>query len=563
MFRAARFTLSILAAFYLAAWITYALHGDEPTPGKPRLAVLLIFDQFRGDYPTRWRELYGKDGINRLLNEGCWFSNCHYPYANTVTGAGHATLGTGCAPEKHGIVQNDWWDRAAGASVNCAAVDKYSQVPASVARGKRGQTSGAPDRLLMPTLGDAVKEATGGKGKVVAISLKDRGAVLPAGKKPDAAYWFEAGQFVTSTYYRDQIHDWVAAFNAEKPADRWFGKDWTRLRTDISYETHSGPDDVAGEGAGVGQGRVFPHPMTGGADKVGSRYYGALYTSPFGNELMLDFTKRAIIAEKLGQHETPDLLSLSFSSNDAVGHAWGPDSQEVLDMTLRTDVLIADLLKFLDERVGKGNYVIGMSADHGVVPLPEVSKAKGIDAARFSVQQIQAQAEAHLKNKYADKASANGKWIDSLNDADFYLNHRLIESAGLKLADVQMELATHLRTLPCTLTVFTADEVERGLDLKDPVASRVKRGFYAPRSGDVLAVVKPYWYGGPFLTGTGHGTPHPYDTHVPFIVFGPGIKPGERKDPVTPLMLPVVLGQAIGAELKTAQDGAPSGVFLR
>lgn len=530
---------------------------------KPKLAVLLIFDQLRGDYPTRWRDLFGTGGFRRLMNEGCWFSACHYPYAMTVTGAGHASLGTGCAPEKHGIIENDWWDREAAAAVYCATLPSRERVPPRADGKKKAQGYGSPERLLRPTLGEAVKEATGGKGKVVAISLKDRGAVLPAGRVPDAAvYWFDEGEFVTSTYYRDVLHPWAAAFNAEKQADRWFGKDWTKLRPDLDYAARSGRDDQLGEGGGVGQGRVFPHKMTGGLEKPGKKYYDALFNSPFGNDLMLAFGKRAVVAEKLGLGEAPDYLVLSFSSNDLVGHTWGPDSQEVLDMTLRTDLLIADLLNFLDQTVGKGNYVVGLSADHGVVPLPEVSLAKGLGGARIYPDQIRKRGEDRLRARFG-VPEGKAKWIDYLGDGEFYLNHRLIKWKGIALAEVQEELAKQLRAEPAVQAVYKASQVAAGLNKFDPLAMRVQRTWHPERSGDVLAVMKPYHYDGRYLSGTGHGTPHPYDTHVPLMLYGPGVKAGERTEPATPLMLPVLLGQAIGVELKTADDQPPAGVFLR
>ena len=356
-------------------------------PEPCRLAVLVVFDQLRGDYLERWRPLWGEGGFRRLQADGAWFTNCHYPFACTETGPGHATLATGRSPESHGIVGNYWYDRRAAAEVYCVAGTRpYQGVPA----GAAGDGASTPERLLGPTIGDALRDATGGRGRIIALGLKDRSAVFLAGRRPDACYWFDhwTGGFMTSTYYRDGPHPWVAEFNRGRPADRWFGHDWTRLRPDLDYAAHSGPDDGPGEATGWMQGRTFPHPTTGGLNRLaGGRYdnrdyYGALATSPFANELLLELAKRAIDAERLGADDVPDLLGLGLSATDPIGHSWGPDSQEVLDAVLRADRLLADLLAHLDARVGAGRYLVVLTSDHGVCPLPEVARARGRDAGR-------------------------------------------------------------------------------------------------------------------------------------------------------------------------------------
>ncbi|HEV3235933.1 MAG TPA: alkaline phosphatase family protein, partial [Gemmataceae bacterium] len=427
--------------------VAFSPSGVEPpkVPDQPeevRLAVLLLFDQLRGDYLTRWDDLYEEGGFHRLEREGAWFQNCHYPYAITVTGAGHAAVATGCSPNVNGVTENEWYDRSTASKVNCVEGiprDRYERVPSlspvviSEAKKPYGVS---PDQILAPTIGDAFMEATHGKSRIVSLSLKDRGTVLFAGKQPQAeCYWFDSQQgiFVTSTYYRDRLPDWVKKFNQERPADVWFGKDWTRLRPSLDYERWSGPDDVEGESKGVGtititdegggifQGRVFPHPMTGGLKKIGKRYYDVVFDSPFGNELLLQLAKKAIDAEELGHHHSPDLLCLSFSSNDAVGHSWGPDSQEVLDTTLRTDQLLVDLLNYLDSKVGMGRYVVGLTADHGVCPLPEVSKAQGKDAGRIDAYQLAMNAQKFLERSFG-KSENKQQWIESIAYPWFYLN---------------------------------------------------------------------------------------------------------------------------------------------
>lgn len=548
-----------------------ALRAEPP---KLKLAVLIVFDQMRGDYLERWRELFVADGFRRLQTDGAWFSNCHYPYAMTATGPGHASILSGCSGDRHGIVANNWYDRKEGAAVYCASSPRYERIPPPpmIAEPeppkKEGETEdekkpkgfGAPERMLAPTLGDVVKEATHGQGKVFGLSLKDRSALLPAGKHPDGCYWFDKGQFCTSTYYRDRLHPWVARFNEEHSFDRWYGKTWERLRPQLDYDRYSGPDLAPGEGKGANQGFVFPHPM-GTARKIGSEYYAALANSPFGNEILFELACRAIEAEKLGQRDTTDLLSISFSSNDLIGHCWGPDSQEVFDVTLRSDLIIRDLLKFLDDKVGKANYVVALTADHGVCPLPEISRLNGRPAQRVVPLGMLTDAELHLRELFGKPSEPKSRWIEFANDAGIYLNRRLIAARGLELDPVARELAKWLASQPHIHAAYTQRDLAATTD--DEICNRVRKSFMPERSGDVLVVPKPYHMITSVKTGTTHGTPHPYDTHVPLIVFGPGIKGGTRNDAVTPQAIAAILARSIGmAPPAKAEAPVPSGLFV-
>jgi predicted AlkP superfamily pyrophosphatase or phosphodiesterase len=568
--------LTLLFLVVLTNFSRPAAHAAEtaPAPEKPKLAVLLIFDQFRGDYLSRWNELFGDDGFHRLEKDGAWFQNCHYPYAHTVTAAGHASLATGCSPNVHGIIANEWFDRGAGDIVTSVESERYSRVPplreAPISVGENGDSEEtarkkgvAPLRLLAPTLGDAVKDATNGKGKVVSLSFKDRSAVLPGGRKPDACYWFDGneGIFVTSTYYRERPHDWVDEFNKTKPADCWFGKDWTKLKPDLDYEKYSGPDDVVGEGKGVLQGRIFPHRMTGGLKKPTTLYYGALFCSPFGNDLLLDLAERAIDAEKLGAGDHTDLLCISFSCNDAVGHMWGPDSQEVLDVTLRSDRIVKELLEHLDAKVGKGKYVLALSADHGVCPLPEVSRDQGRDSGRIDLVLLDKKARAFLDENYGE-ADGKDRWFEKGGVAAGYLNQALLEKRGLKQADVEQALADWLEKHPGIQKVYTRTQLTNGLPKDDALGQAVLKSFYSDRKGDLVIIPKPYHLLWEKTYGTGHGTPHEYDTHVPLVIYGPGIKPGVYKDAITPQAAPVILSRLLGIKAPAkAEAEAPEKLF--
>jgi hypothetical protein len=543
----------VTAILTLSSLIPFATAAESV---KSKLVVLVVFDQFRGDYLSRWDSLFTEDGFRRLEREGIWFTNCHYPYAVTMTGPGHASLGTGCSPDRHGIITNDWFDRAAGEMVYCATTDRYKEVHSPLPEGakepkEKEKGFGTPDRLLVPTFAETLKDATKGASKVVAVSLKDRSAVLPAGRKSDASYWFDdrIGQFVTSTFYADKPHSWVNDFNAGKPADRWFGTPWLRLRTDLDYAKFSGPDDVAAEGTGVArkQGRVFPHPMNAGLGKPDRDYWDTVVTSPFGNQLLLEFAVRVMTAENLGRGSATDFLSVSFSSNDYIGHQFGPDSQEVLDVTLRSDLIVRDLLAALDKQVGRGNYLVALSADHGICPLPEISAAQGKDAKRIGAVSFGTAALKFLLDKYGPTEGSGG-WLDSVAAFPWlYLNHRRIAAKGLKVEDVAESLAVYLRSQDSVQSVYTRRQLDAPPSASDEPSLRLMRkSYYPPRCGDLAIVTKPYYLVTPYPTGTSHGTPHNYDTHVPLVVMGPGIPAGKCDDPVTPQAIVSIFSRAAG-----------------
>jgi predicted AlkP superfamily pyrophosphatase or phosphodiesterase len=544
-----------------------------PAPSEPRvkLAVLVVFDQMRGDYLQRWGPLFRADGFARLQRDGAWFTNCHYPYATTTTGPGHASVLTGTCADRHGIVNNNWWENGAG--VYCAGSTDYQFVPPlpeAPARDEKADKKkpevGTPERLLSETVADVLKRETGGKAKVFGLSLKDRSAILPTGRRPDGVFWFH-GAFRTSTYYtgRKDVPVWVERFNVSKVADRWFGKKWERLRSGELYDAAVGPDVQPGEGKGVNQGVEFPHPTTGLKPgeplRLGAKYYEALANSPFGNDLLLEFAKTCVIEEKLGTGAVPDLLVISFSSNDLIGHTWGPDSHEVLDVTLRSDLLMADLLAFLDERVGKGRYALAVTADHGICPLPEVTREKWRREGRTDWQEarrvdpgaLQKELDAHLAARFPTNKAADGKtapWVDAFAVPWPWvdLKESTLKASGLPRERVAAEAATFLAAQPGVARAFTRSELMGPISPSDEIAMKMKRSFHPARCGDVGVVLKPYCIpsgrveaktkgGWEPQTGTTHGAPYDYDTHVPLFVYGPGVRGGERDEPTTPQAL--------------------------
>jgi predicted AlkP superfamily pyrophosphatase or phosphodiesterase len=561
-----------------------------------RLAVVVVFDQMRGDYVDKWRPLFGPNGFRRIQTDGAWFTNCHYPYASTSTGPGHSAILSGATLDKTGIINNEWYDRKAAAQVYCAGSDRYEFVPppkvipAPVSKepkpdetARKPKSVGNPDKMLADTVADVLKRESP-KSKVFGLSLKDRSAILPTGKRPDGAFWFN-GQFTTSTYYTDALPKWVDEFNKSGLAERWYGKSWTRRRPGLDYETYSGPDDVKGENATNGRTTTFPHKMTGGKNMLQKEYYDALANSPMGNELLLAFAKSCIRAEQLGADDEPDLLVVSFSSNDLIGHTFGPDSQEVLDVTLRSDEIVADLLEHLDRVVGAGRYSVAITADHGICPLPEVAARtipEAKDATRVSSVKLVAGAESFLRSKFGkpvgpdekvedltDEAKSSrgksGLWIESIPAPWVYLNSRQVEAKNLDRDTVAKELADWLKTQPGIQTAYTAKEIATATNPGDQL-KLVRRSFHPERSGDVYIVLKPYHLiGDPLKSkGTSHGTPHDYDRHVPLMVFGPGLATGSLTEPVTPQHIALVTSHFLGvAAPKDASFELPKSLLAK
>jgi hypothetical protein len=530
---------------------------------------MVYFDQMRGDYIEKWRPHFPPGGFRRLMDEGAWFSKCHYAYGVTTTGPGHASLLAGTTSSVTGIINNEWYDRDSGSQVYCAAAERYESVSgvAPVPKrtrvdvsGKKPKGSGTPDRMLAPSVADQVKAADRG-GKVFGLSMKDRSAIFPSGHDADGAYWHSA-EFITSTYYRDSLPKWVVEFNKAGHSKKWFGKNWDKFRKDLDYDAICGQSIPDGKGNRSGLGLKWPHPVTGGKTTFTNSYYDAFITSPFGNDLLLEFTKTCISAEKLGQRDATDFLSVSFSSNDYVGHAYGPDSQEVFDITLRSDRVVAELLEFLDATVGKGQYCIVLSADHGICPIPEVSVKQGHEAKRVDVATMMVKAEQRLKAAFGKPLGARtdpapiddttprgnfNSWIEAVPVPWVYLNQRQIEARGLDAAIVADTLAAYLRGLPGVARVYTRPQLDaQGGDDLDRL---VKASYHPARAGDLYVLLKPlYLFSSTIVAGTTHGTPYDYDRHVPLVVFGPGVTPGEHGEPVAPQSAAAIMAHFLGVK---------------
>jgi len=480
--------LSILAALCAAA----SLFAAPPAP-KPKLVVLVAIDQFRYDYLTRFRSEY-RAGFKRLLDQGAVFTNAQYRQFPTVTAVGHSIMLSGAMPAMSGIVGNDWYDRTTGKQVTSVSD------PSTKLLGGSGEGS-SPHRFLVSTVGDELKRAKA-PAQVIGISMKDRSAILPSGHSADGAFWFDhqSGNFVSSTYYFSELPGWVDEFNRSRVADQWLGKPWVAETGGATLDT-----------------------MPANKGKV---YYDTVYRSPFGNELMELFVERAVDAKKLGQGAGTDLLTVSFSSNDAVGHQKGPDSPEVHDMCVKTDRTLGRLLDFFDRKVGPGRFLLVLTADHGVAPMPEENRSRKMPGGRFTEADATKAAELAL-----DSAFGHQNWIaGKIGGTALYLDRNLIKSKGLSLQAVEQVAASALRALPYIARVYTSTDLLTTVPANDFISRNVLNGFFEPRSPDLILIPLPYWI--PSAKETSHFTPYNYDTHVPIVFYGTAIHPSRIDDSV-------------------------------
>lgn len=516
---------------------------------RPKLIVLIIIDQFRQDYLFRFRPFFGNGGFRRFLDEGAVFTNCFYSYAQTLTAPGHATLATGAVPAAHGIIGNEWFDRGSGEIVT-SVTDRSRRLVGTAGRGA------SPQALIGTTFADQLRLSTNFRSKVVGLSLKDRGAILPAGKSGNLALWFDSrsGQFITSDYYVQELPPWVAQFNAAKPADKYFGARWEKGFPAAVY-MQADADDRPYEGVSAGGTRTFPHVITGGLNSPGPAFYDALTATPFANDLLVDLAQAAIKNEHLGEDDDPDLLIISFSANDIAGHTYGPFSQEVADLTLRTDQTLARLFSSLDRRFGPGGYIAALSADHGVSPIPEFAAAHKLGGRRIAPGAVIEAVQQHLRTRFGDE-----KWIDPR--AEFlvaagmiYLNREAISKRNLDPAVVERAAAEAAQTVPGVAASFTRTDLLAGHYRHDRLGAFVANGFHPERSGDVILVTEPLAIFWRQSAGTTHGSPHTYDTHVPLLLFGTRIKPGTYATPCTPADLAPTLAALLEIEVPTSVTG--------
>ena len=485
-----------LLPIFLIAGACFGADAVPATPLKPKLLLAVVVDQFRYDYILKFRADY-TSGLKRILDTGAVFHDAHHIAYPTVTAVGHSTFLTGATPSMSGIVANEWYERETKRQVT-SVVDFDSKLVG----GKAGDSGSSPKRLLVSTVGDEIK-MSGQKSKVIGISIKDRGAVLPAGHMADAAYWFDAGLNVwtTSTYYMPDLPGWVAALNAAKPAKRSENQTWFPLDAKPGAKPFCTLDPA----------------------KTDIKKCRSLEASPWGNEVIEEMAEKALVEEKLGQHEGTDVLTVSFSSNDYVGHELGPDDPAVRDISIRTDRLLGKLFAQVEKSVGMQNVIFVLTADHGVAPVPEVQAARKMNGGRISDSDIARAISDALTAKYGA-----GAWLQTRSGSTPYLNLDLIESKKLNLAEVEKTAAEAAKKMPHIFRTYTKEQLLTGDYPKDPVSDMVANGFFPSRVADLAVISEPYYlFGtGRETSGTTHGSPFEYDSHVPIIFMGKAVKPG-------------------------------------
>lgn len=530
----------LLAAFIAALAFT-GLRAVPAPAGEPRLVLQLTIDQLRGDRLPTHRETFGRGGFRRLLERGVWFTAAHHDAANTLTASGHAVLATGASTQDHGIVANDWYDREAGRTTYCVADARHPVIGEPVRPG----SGVSPAHLLAPTIGDELVAAQSGR-RAFAVAGKDRSAIIPGGRSGQA-YWFSelTGGFTTSTYYRPALPAWLEAWNSTKAVNAYRTLTWHPLRATATGENpHARPAGALG--------RTFPHPLLAKSEAL---FLAALPYTPFFDELTLRFTRELISAERIGQNGQLDYLSVSLSSTDYIGHAFGPESAEADDNLLRLDAGLADFFEFLDGAVGLDRVLIVLSADHGSADIPEALLARGIAAGRIQPAEVLASVNARLRRTLGVEADL----VRAFVPPNFYLDHTRISAAKLSTEAVQAALASVAGQLPGIAHAFTHFRLRAGDVPAGPLGDRVRRSFHPDRSGDVVIIQERFWYLYPEAEryAAMHGSPYEYDTHVPVIFCGPGISPRVVHDPVTPAQIVPTLAALLGCRAPTGAR-APS-----
>jgi len=530
------------------------VRADKIAPAKnsrPRLVLLIVVDQFRYDYLTRFGDLFGSRGIGRLMREGASWTEANFDHVPTFTAPGHAVFMTGAWPSQTGIIANEWYERDTGKKVKSVTDDSTIKLA-----GKPGEKGYSPRRLLCSTVGDELRIADGDRSKVIGISTKDRSAILPAGRHANAAYWFgtDNGNMVSSSYYFDREPEWVERFNSRHLADAFFAARWDRLLPEAEYLKRAGKDDVPWENQDKSSNdtNFFPHIVTGGANNASKMFYKALDYTPFANDILVSFAEEAITNEKLGDDADTDLLTVSFSANDYVGHRFGPYSHEAMDMTLRVDRQIGTLLDFVDAHVGLRDTVVIFSADHGASPVPEQAALMNLPGRRYQKAQLRKLVEDGLKARYRRKDRPADDYIQTFTNKDqteqglinsnFYLNRAALQRDGIDLDECERVVGELSMHMPGVARYFTRAQLENNLiSSTDPIARRVLNGFYPQRSGDVIVLFEPYniMFDLPDdptdpLSSATHGSPYGYDTHVPLIIMGRDFTRGTYTEPATP-----------------------------
>jgi predicted AlkP superfamily pyrophosphatase or phosphodiesterase len=493
--------------------------------GHPKLIVIIVIDQFRGDYLERYRDQFGEGGFRLFLDRGAYFTDCNYDYANTRTAPGHATLLTGAYSNGHGIVANEWWEPQKKHMVS--SVEDESTHLLGVPGDAKGSS---PRNLLASTLGDELKLATAGKARVFGVALKDRAAVLSAGRAGDAAYWIDrnSGAWVTSTYYRSDLPKWAQDFNSGNRTSKYWERDW-----------RDGSGNVLGSTA---------HRK--GKDGADSEFYEVVGSTPFANDYEFEFAKELVLYEQLGKGTATDLLTISLSANDILGHQVGPDSPEMQAMALATDRQLAEFFNFLGHQAGLANVWIALSADHGVAPLPSVASKLRVPAANLNAEELGKQMNKALTEKFA--AGKTTEFVKSFNYPLAWLNDGAFSALKIKEEDAERAVGEAMKQIGLR-GYFTRSQLAQGA-VPDTELGRKYLHSYSPEGGwYVMGVPAPFSVGS--VRGTDHASPYTYDTHVPLALYGLPFQVGAYRTHAEPVDLVVTLASLLGINAPTHAVG--------
>lgn len=476
-------------------------------PQRPKLVVGIVVDQMRYDYLYRFYDRYGEGGIKRLMNEGFNCRNNHYHYATTVTGPGHAHIYNGSVPAVSGIIGNDWHDRNNGQEMYVAGDSTVT----IVGEGTPSAGKMSPKNMLVTSITDQLRLSNEFQSKVVGVAIKDRGAILPAGHTGDA-YWYDSrsGNWITSTFYKNELPKWVSDFNKLKLPESYTKEIWTPLYDINSYaetEDDNQPYEASISGATKA---VFPHKVT----------MGSIAQTPYGNYLTRDFAIATIEGENLGKGNATDFLAVSFSAPDYAGHAFGPHSKEIEDIYLRFDKDIELMLDYLDANIGEGEYTVFLTADHGVADIPAFTKKHKIASGLFTGNEIRGLVDKTLMAKFGE-----GKWVESFDNYQMYLNHDLMATKKVTTEDIYKTLRPVLVRQEGIYDLLNLTDLAN-VTIPTFYKEKVINMYNPKRSGDLMTLVEPSWFVG-YTKGTTHGTMWAYDTHVPLLWYGWGIKKGE------------------------------------
>lgn len=481
---------------------------------RPKLVVGVVVDQMRWDYLYRYQQRYSADGFKRILREGFSCENTFIPYTPTVTAAGHTCVYTGSVPAVHGVVGNAWYDRSLKRIMYCS--ESVSDTIKGVGgEGFNGKMS--PANMLVTTVTDELRLATNKQSKVVGVCIKDRGSIFPAGHMANAAYWYDgrSGNWITSTFYMKELPEWVKAINAKKLADAYFKKNWNTLYPINTY-TQSTEDEKTYEGKMPGAANTsFPHDLSAYVGKT----YDAIASTPYGNTMTLDMAKATMEAYQMGKGTVTDFLAVSLSSTDYVGHRFGPNSIEAEDTYLRLDLDLADFMKYLDQKIGKGNYTLFLTADHGVAHVPQFLQENRVPAGTWQNDTMSRAINSILKEKHN-----TDKLVIAEANYQVYLDNNLITQNKLDRWAIEEDVINYCIKLKGVGDAFRLRDLNIQV-LPPLVKEMMNNGYNKKRSGDIQIILEPGWIDG-YGTGTTHGLWNPYDAHIPMLWMGWGVKQG-------------------------------------